>query len=855
MSRSAVSTILALFVLSCFTTPLFAEQQYRFGFIPDDNYPEWLKQSPVLQYNGGQGELDEECDNSDGLPPVGSQGMQGSCVAWSAGYYLMTYVQGRDYEWDLTDSEHQCSPAFVYNLINGGIDDGSSNMYAFTVFMELGCGTLEDMPYNDNDYTTFPSETAFRNGVQFRISDAFVIPLERQRDLGQLKTLLLNGNIAVFAIMVYDNLQNIDRYDNTYCLSDIPGAPLGSHQVTVVGFDDDMETNDGTGAFRVVNSWGSGWGDDGFFWMSYEAMINMYTSFQAAFYVEDRNDYNPNLLVRVAVEHEDRFALQYHIGLGEHNRPEERFGYFSHTFSEDQVAFEPGSAFVLDITDMQNLINENGENNIFLDVEDNYGGDGYDGSVISLSIENLSEEYEIYSTQTPMDIPNNYSYGTVDIILDYSILPPVNLEADLNNSNGIVSLSWDVDENGNELDEFIVYRNGLEIRTTANLEYDDLLESYAENLYSVATTRDVSRTNPCEEVSVEWYAPVAPRFTRIYSVEAETGEYLLKWDQVRNEEYSYDDGSAESNLSPSGNAQPGVMIGQRISLSDPGIITGIGAYFMDGEGIEGGHASLVVFEEGDDGLPGAVLYRSSRFLPSQLEWNWDEIVNRRIYINSARNIWAAVCWNSLDAEPLGRDTDGGEQSQTAVATDGENWIILPLPGSPMIRITYGTEEIFENETGLTGYNVSMDGSLLDRVEDDACEYAGSFLELGTYEFMVEAIYEQGAEQGELHEFTWDGGEVGVGENKTTPYTWRVTKPYPNPFNPTTNFSIELADNVKVEIAVYNLAGQRVALISKGNYSAGNHRMVFDGSGLSTGMYFLRINAGPINVTRKIVLMK
>lgn len=65
------------------------------------------------------------CDNSVGLPPVGDQVVAGSCYAWAVAYYHGSYLQGQDYGWDLTDPAHQCSPAFVYNLTNGGRDNAN----------------------------------------------------------------------------------------------------------------------------------------------------------------------------------------------------------------------------------------------------------------------------------------------------------------------------------------------------------------------------------------------------------------------------------------------------------------------------------------------------------------------------------------------------------------------------------------------------------------------------------------------------------------------------------------------------------------------------------------------------------
>jgi len=55
--------------------------------------------------------------------------------------------------------------------------------------------------------------------------------------------------------------------------------------VTFVGYDDTLTTHDGTGAFRMVNSWGPSWGQQGYFWMSYEAVMDADLSQRSAGYL------------------------------------------------------------------------------------------------------------------------------------------------------------------------------------------------------------------------------------------------------------------------------------------------------------------------------------------------------------------------------------------------------------------------------------------------------------------------------------------------------------------------------------------------------------------------------------------
>lgn len=93
------------------------------------------------------------CDNSAGLPPVGDQGAQGSCVSWAIGYYLKTYQEGKERGWSMTDPAHQFSPAFLYNQLQL-YDEGSTFPDTLNLIENQGSATLATMPYSDMDHFT-----------------------------------------------------------------------------------------------------------------------------------------------------------------------------------------------------------------------------------------------------------------------------------------------------------------------------------------------------------------------------------------------------------------------------------------------------------------------------------------------------------------------------------------------------------------------------------------------------------------------------------------------------------------------------------------------------------------------------
>jgi hypothetical protein len=88
-----------------------------------------------------------------------------------------------------------------------------------------------------------------------------------------------------------------------------------------------------------------------------------------------------------------------------------------------------------------------------------------------------------------------------------------------------------------------------------------------------------------------------------------------------------------------------------------------------------------------------------------------------------------------------------------------------------------------------------------------------------------------------------------------PYTFELSNNYPNPFNPTTTINYEVPSTNFVTLKVYDVLGRVVETLVNGARSAGKYSVTFDGSKLSSGVYFYRMTAGSYISTRKAVLMK
>ena len=93
------------------------------------------------------------------------------------------------------------------------------------------------------------------------------------------------------------------------------------------------------------------------------------------------------------------------------------------------------------------------------------------------------------------------------------------------------------------------------------------------------------------------------------------------------------------------------------------------------------------------------------------------------------------------------------------------------------------------------------------------------------------------------------------EGSEIPNKFQLSQNYPNPFNPTTTISFAIAKQVAVKISLFDILGREIAIVVDETLSPGKYKTVFDATGLSSGRYFYRIEAGDFVETKKLILMK
>lgn len=253
--QKPVSIILlfAAFFLQCNTGG--PQEDHGTGFIAATK--EELRGIPFAELPHGAGEMPANVDLTADMPPVGNQGMQNSCVGWTTAYALKAYQEKMDVRESLL-----FSPAFIYNQINAGRDAGSKFTDALNVLSQQGAALWNDMPYSPADYLKQPSEEIISKARPYGIIAWHQVNV---RDFKQVKMQVAAGNPVMFAINTDDGFKNAYRSGSEdYNWKTRTGNEFGGHAMIVIGYDDSKN------AFKVMNSWGPGWGNNGFCWIDYQ---------------------------------------------------------------------------------------------------------------------------------------------------------------------------------------------------------------------------------------------------------------------------------------------------------------------------------------------------------------------------------------------------------------------------------------------------------------------------------------------------------------------------------------------------------------------------------------------------------
>lgn len=290
MKISNLFLVWLIFVASCiekneFTSLLSTDPLTQNGevFVSEDGEEYWMgcENSYCYGFSGGAPEgsrtlqnlaipanLPASFDLSNFLPEVGNQGRLGSCTAWATAYYgrslLFNYVENSS-----RTQEVRLSPSYIYNQITKGQCKGTSIVRSLQLLVDEGVSEWEVFPYQSTGCNLQPNSAQRTNASNYKMGDFKL--LSGDNLVAEVKTLIIQGSPVVVAMGLDPEFGKKDEMGlSAYRPHQVIKDKIyGAHAMLVVGYSDQYQ------AFKLVNSWGDGWGDGGFVWVDYAAFENV----------------------------------------------------------------------------------------------------------------------------------------------------------------------------------------------------------------------------------------------------------------------------------------------------------------------------------------------------------------------------------------------------------------------------------------------------------------------------------------------------------------------------------------------------------------------------------------------------
>lgn len=198
-------------------------------------------------------------------PPIYNQGELGSCTAQAIASAIQFERRDQKAKKDFIPSR-----LFIYfneRVMEGSVlyDSGAMIRDGIKSVVSLGVCDEEKWPYNIEKFTRKPRLTCYKEALKHKT----VLYRRVPRDLISFKSAIYERNLVIFGFAVYESFMG--QYTSETGVATLPGSNeklLGGHAVAAVGW------NDNTGHIIVRNSWGEGWGSNGFFYLPYEYITN-----------------------------------------------------------------------------------------------------------------------------------------------------------------------------------------------------------------------------------------------------------------------------------------------------------------------------------------------------------------------------------------------------------------------------------------------------------------------------------------------------------------------------------------------------------------------------------------------------
>lgn len=224
----------------------------------------------------GSGSIPASVDLSDQFPPIGNQGSYGTCVAWAVGYNHKAYLEAKDKEYttsDMSSQSKQFSPKYLFWAIpssqKGADCNGTGFEPAYDVMLSKGIPTMADVPYDNLGDCSGSTSSWDGNAADYKIESYRQVNVNKQT----IKEYLANGRVLSIGAQLGENFMSWNSSSVLQSDTEDYNGQHAYHAMALSGYDDSKGPN---GAFRVVNSWGTGWGDNGFIWVDQDFFVEQF---------------------------------------------------------------------------------------------------------------------------------------------------------------------------------------------------------------------------------------------------------------------------------------------------------------------------------------------------------------------------------------------------------------------------------------------------------------------------------------------------------------------------------------------------------------------------------------------------
>jgi Papain family cysteine protease len=271
--------------------------------------------------------FERKIDLSKYVPPIEDQEQTGTCVAFASAYYMRTILEA--IKLGITNKDSiaalSFSPSFMYNAVKDSTDenciDGISGEAALKYLKQYGvakkseqdllqCENNKNLKLTENskilDYVRLFSLINDEDKI-YSVKKALS---ENTPVLLSLELTVTFEKLSFFWVIWHKILKFFDLEDKEFGVWKPSDSDLsGGHSVCLVGYDDD-KLGKNKGAFKIVNSYGDNWGDNGYFWITYDD-FNKYSKYAYQAFLPEKKQSDVMLSGEVAIVSEESEPFLY----------------------------------------------------------------------------------------------------------------------------------------------------------------------------------------------------------------------------------------------------------------------------------------------------------------------------------------------------------------------------------------------------------------------------------------------------------------------------------------------------------------------------------------------------------------